>query len=301
VGAEVDAQVRAQVGAQVRDQVGAQVDAQVRAQVRDQVDAQVYDQVYDQVGAQVYDQVDAQVRAQVGAQVYDQVRSRLSSWYTGRMMGQHWAGYYAWLDAMRRIGVTGLEPIAGQSQAARSAGWWWCYRHFAVVTDRPAELHRDPDGRLHSAAGMAIRYRDGWGFHAWHGRRVPAWVIEAPAVEAIAAEPNIETRRCAIEALGWDRFTAEAQLTPAGTHPDPGNPGHDIELYDIPERLWGSPVRMALVTNGTPEADGSHRRFGLTVPATIKTPLAAAAWGYDDPDHPVRVTPEVYAQLARRT
>jgi hypothetical protein len=62
--------------------------------------------------------------------------------------------------------------------------------------------------------GMALAYPGGWGFHAWHGRRVPAWVIEQPAIERIAAESNTEIRRCAIESLGWDRFTGQAGRSP---------------------------------------------------------------------------------------
>jgi hypothetical protein len=66
-------------------------------------------------------------------------------------------------------------------------------------------------------------------------------------------------------------------------------------------RLWGSPVRVLLAWNGTVELDGSRRRFGLTVPAGIPGPLDAAAWTYDDPSSPVRMTPELYKTITRRT
>ncbi len=211
---------------------------------------------------------------------------------------------------MARLGVTGLQPIlAGQCEVAKHAGWWWAFRDFAVVTDRPAELHRDPPGRLHCETGPAIAYRDGWGFWAWHGRRVPQWVIENPAIEAITAEPNVEIRRCAIESLGWARFTAEAGLTPVGRHPgtrqrstgltaarvpDPGNPGQHLVLYDVPERLWGTRIRLLMCTNGSPERDGTRRRYGLTVPAGIDDPVEAAAWTYG-------LTRDQYARTLRRT
>ena len=199
---------------------------------------------------------------------------------------------------MAAIGVTGLEPIlAGQGQVAKNAGWWWAFRDFAIVTDRPAELHRDPLGRLHCATGPAIRYRDGWGFWAWHGRRVPRWVIEHPAITAIAKERNVEIRRCAIESMGWEKFTG--YLLENGTRrppcvPDPGNPGHDLFLYDIPPDLWGSDVKLLLCTNGSPERDGTRRRYGLTVPAHIHDPLEAAAWT-------AGLTRDQYALMQRRT
>ena len=225
------------------------------------------------------------------------------------MLGQHWAGYYSYYDTMKRLGVTGLDLIEGQTRIARNAGWWWAFRHFAVVTDRPQLLKRDALGRLHSADGMAIRYRDGWGFYCWHGRRVPAWVVEGPSVERIGAEPNVEVRRCAIEAMGWDRFIDEARLTPVSTNPgisqrsteiaacrvaDPGNSGQYLILYDVPERLWGSRIRLLLCTNGSAERDGTRRRYGLTVPATINDPLEAAAWT-------AGLTADAYARMVRRT
>ena len=76
--------------------------------------------------------------------------------------------------------------------------------------------------------------------------------------------------------------------------PDPGNPGQELALYDVPERIYGdADVRVLLCTNGTVERDGTRRRFGLTVPADITDPIAAAAWGYG-------ITPHLYATAARR-
>jgi hypothetical protein len=192
--------------------------------------------------------------------------------------------------------VTGLEPIlSGQCEVAKNAGWWWAFRDFAVITDRPAELHRDPLGRLHCETGPAIRYRDGWGFHAWHGRRVPRWVIDNPTITALAKEPNVEIRRCAIESLGWDKFTAYLEETNRPCHaPDPGNGDRMLFLYDVPERLWGSRVKVLLCTNGSAERDGTRRRYGLTVPAHIKDPVEAAAWT-------AGLSRDEYARMQRRT
>jgi hypothetical protein len=183
-------------------------------------------------------------------------------------------------------------------------GWLIPVRGAVIVGARPAMLQRDARGDLHNPADMAVVYPDGWGFYAWHGRRVPGWVIDGPSTEAITAEKNVEIRRCAIESLGWERFIAEAGLVPvtsghsanvaAARVPDPGNPGQHLVLYDVPERLWGSRIRLLMCTNGTPERNGTRRRYGLKVPADISDPVEAAAWtaglGKDD-----------YAQMVRRT
>jgi hypothetical protein len=76
--------------------------------------------------------------------------------------------------------------------------------------------------------------------------------------------------------------------------PDPGNPGAKLCLYDLPRQVWGTRSRVLLVVNGSVEPDGTHRRYGLSVPAVIDDPVAAAGWSYG-------LTGPQYAQLARRT
>lgn len=82
---------------------------------------------------------------------------------------------------------------------------------------------------------------------------------------------------------------------------DPGNPGQVMALFTDgprPVRGWG---RVLVAVNGTPEPDGARRLVAVPVPAHLADPLAAAAWTYDDPGHPIRCTPGVYALLTRRT
>jgi hypothetical protein len=228
----------------------------------------------------------------------------LYRWYH-RLGGCWWNTWQAWTSYFRDVCELELAgDIWDRDRAyadAQSAGWWWPHRQFVIVADRPTEIHREQVGargwgshRLHAEGGPAIEFRDGWALWFWHGFQVPQWAVEAPTVEAIAAEPNVETRRCAIESMGWDRFVAESQLQLVDSAPDPGNPGQCIDLYDVPERLWGDRVRMALVTNGSVERDGTRRKYGLTVPAEIDDPVAAIAWTYDVPR-------DVYAGVARRT
>jgi len=181
-----------------------------------------------------------------------------------------------------------------------SGGWWWPFRDFVMVSDRPHTLHLEQIGprgwnshRLHCATGPAVAW-EGWALHYWHGLKVPAWVVEGPTVERIGAERNSEIRRCAIESMGWPEFVQAAGLQLVDKADDPGNPGQRIGLYDVPEEVWGDRVRVLLCVNGTVERGGIRRRFGLTVPADTATALAAAGWGYG-------LTGEQYATAARRT
>ena len=204
----------------------------------------------------------------------------------------------SWLDVGFRLCDmdTLARPRLDSLLAASAAcGPWLPLRGVCVIGDRPTVLKREQEGRLHCSSGPAIAYADGYELWAWHGMRVPSWVVTEPTPERIAAEPNVETRRCAIEAFGWERFgTAAGLVRVAGPVPDIAHPvpSATVELFDVPERLWGAAVRMVLVHNASPEPDGSYRRYGLTVPADISDPIAALAWT-------AGVEPDLYRQLAR--
>jgi hypothetical protein len=234
--------------------------------------------------------VSGQVRGQVRDQVYDQV----ARWYSSYIAGGLWAGWYSYISAFRQLGVPNLDAIEGQELVARHAGWWFALAGVVVLTDRPTALHRDQLNRLHCETGPAIAYSDGWALHYWHGTAVPADLIETGwDTTRILRERNAEIRRCAIERMGWPEFVAAAGLTQVGdSQPDPGNPGRSLSLYDIPVRLFDEPVRVLICTNGTPERDGTTRQFGLTTPASCRTPLEAVSWTFSVP-------PELYAQMQR--
>lgn len=220
------------------------------------------------------------------------------TWY-----GQHDADWVALYDIYRRVAGPCFRP-ADNAQLdlwvllARSCGWWWPREDVCVVAERPAVIRTEPipgsdsgELRLH---GAAVVFTDGWAVHAWHGTPVPAWVIDGPTVEHIAAERNIEVRRCAIERIGWATFIDKAGLAIVGRAPDPGNPGSELRLYDLPYAQWGAPTRLLLAVNGSVERDGTRRRYGLHVPRWFDDPVDAAAWSYG-------ITGPQYSQLQRRT
>lgn len=215
----------------------------------------------------------------------------------------HWIGHY---DAYARLGLaqyrrSDAELLALLAELARSTGWWWPGEGRCVMAERPTEVHTEPlpdalngEVRLHRDDGPAVRFADDTQVHALHGTHVPTWVMTDPSVERIHAERNIEVRRSAIERIGWDTYIAQARLRHIATSGDPGNPGSALHLYDVPRELWSRPARLLLVVNGSVEPDGTHRRYGLSVPAHFDDPVAAAGWTYG-------LSGEHYARLARRT
>lgn len=241
-----------------------------------------------------------QVRGQVRGQVGDQVRGQVWDQVRGQVNRAFWGQHETWLsffDYFRRAapGIVGPERLTGLTVVARSAGWCWLFRGGVIFIERPTELHRDAQGRLHNEHAMAIRYPDDWGFWAIHGVRVPREIVESPETltpSSIMAISNAEVRRVAIERFGWDRFIPEAGLTLIDEQPDPANHPYTIALYETPERLLGFRARVLLCTNASPERSGERRRFGLTVPSHIDNAIAAAAWTFD-------VTADQYREMER--
>lgn len=220
-----------------------------------------------------------------------------SGWYRMHDGGSDWSSYPAYLSFFDRVANLNLavhDKWRHYEAAAANGASRMMHKRFWIVSDRQVSIHVDPQARLHHETGPARTWGDGWAIYAWHGVRVPADLIEDGWDTArILKEPNAEVRRCAIERLGWERFVVDAGLAQVGESvPDPGNPGHTLALYDVPEAIYDTAVRVLICDNATPERDGTRRRFGLTVPASMPDPVAAAAWTFG-------LNPSEYAALER--
>jgi len=198
------------------------------------------------------------------------------------------AGWAAQADFLARAAGNAGKGWPRRVKAFTDAlrgGWWWPHLDFVLVSDRPSEVRSEPDvggvpGRLHCADGPALVWPDGWRLHFWHGTLVPEWVVRRPTPERVHGEANVEVRRCAIEAMGWDNYIARAGLRQLDAVPDPGNSGHFLRLYEVPPAILGTPGRVLLATNGSEERDGTRREYGLPVPDEMTGALEAAAWTY---------------------
>lgn len=186
------------------------------------------------------------------------------------VLGQHdapWLELFASLDR--------LSPLHGLAETAASAGWWWPYENLVILTERPAELHRDNPGRLHRGDGPALAYPDGFALHAWRGMPIPPGFLDTLSgltAARILAEDNAELRRVMLEHFGYDRYLAEAGARPL--HQDETG---TLWRIDLP---GDEPVAMVEVLNSTPEPDGSRRTYYLRVPPDTPTARAGVAWTF---------------------
>jgi hypothetical protein len=280
----VDDAVDVAVDDAVRGAVDDAVDGAVRVAVGDAVDDAVDVAVGGAVRGAVDDAVDVAVGGAVRVAVGDAVggaRKTINDCWWRLFGGQFWVG---WWYGPARVSfftdVCGLDlppQIATAARAYRetceSACWWWPHRDFVMVCERPIHIRRDDRGRLHCEDETAIQWPDGWGLYMWHGVRVPAHVITAPAtitVAQIEGEQNAEVRRVMIQRYGMARYLSDSGAkqiseTERGT------------LYRK-ELAGDEPIVMVKVRNSTPEPDGSVKDYFLRVPPTMTNASEAVAW-----------------------
>ena len=185
------------------------------------------------------------------------------------------------------------QPMRGLWKIAKSAGWIVPHEHVCWISERPSLIRTDARGRLHCADGPALRYRDGWCAHAWKGVQVPAWMIEHPQWITLARisdtfEPV--RRNCMIEIMTPERFVDNGGASRVA----------EDETGILWRKLWGyrgvtvGSWTAVEVVNGTPDTQGSRKRYFLRVPSHVRTPREAVAWTYG-------LTADQYAGLELRT
>ena len=216
------------------------------------------------------------VSARIWGHLIDRLGEDIARDLSWTYWGQHepwWQAYYAWPDrALRQMHTDEQrEQLGWWITLSASCGWWQPFRDVVYVCDRPLRLAVDADGRLHHETLPAYEGRDGWRFFAWHGVIVPAVVIEHPdriSVGQVRAEPNAEIRRVMIERRGWGWYLETIGAQPVQTD----RFGH---LYRTV--LDGERIGVVVVTNSTPEPDGSLKRYALLVPPEHETAHGAVA------------------------
>lgn len=251
----------------IKRHVRRRVCSSVRAKVRDEARDCVHQELRQQVRHQLRDQIQAHLLSELPHLFFN---------LGDAAFGLHDAPWLASCDFFSRIGIEGLSPALPWMELARAgAGWWWPFGSVAIVTSAPSVLERDPENRLHCERGPALAYPDGWAIWAIHGVRVPKRLVTNPrslSVEEIVHEPDLAIRRAMLERLGYERFVRKAGLKPV--HADRFG-----RLYRL-DPHWTEPIALVEVLNGTPEPNGSRRRYFLCVPPTVRTAHEAVAWTF---------------------
>lgn len=251
--ASVWTNVEASIEARLRDSLR----DSIRHLVRHSIEAGVWTSVGTHVEANVRDSVWTSVVASVG----DVIRDSIRAYYEAPRLA-----FYHFFDVY--LTPNELHALAHFNELVSG---YWLGKEVAVLVRRPHILSRDTAGRLHSATGKCLEYRDGWGFYAWHGIQVPEQVIMTPEAltrEDFLNEPNVEMRRIIQERMGG-RFVSELD----GKVLDKGPRG---TLYEV--ALPGDPERIARYVRV--QDASTPREYFLRVPPTVRTAAEAVAWSF---------------------
>ncbi|MGE0289305.1 MAG: DUF6745 domain-containing protein [Bradyrhizobium sp.] len=275
LGNQLGNQLWNQLRNQLENQLGNQLGNQLWNQLENQLGNQLGNQLWNQLGNQLWNQLGNQLRNQLGNQLWNQLWNQLGNqlrnlqpYCLRNAWASHWqCAWLAYFTFAAEIGVTyptdSDAVLRGWTELAKSVLWWAPWDGICFVSDRPREINFDDRRRLHSETGMAIRFSDGWGLHAVHGVRVPAWIIEEPTritPKAITEERNAEIKRVMIARYpgGLAAYMRDA----GGEVLDQSRWG---TLYSMDLRDGSDQIVVVAVKNSTPEPDGSIKDYTLTV------------------------------------
>jgi hypothetical protein len=140
---------------------------------------------------------------------------------------------------------------------------------------------------------MAVRFRDGWGVHAWHGLRVPTELIERKDFdpEAIEKQSNAEFRRVLLERKYGPRTGFELYVERRDAKVIAQDELHGFPRRLLEVRVADRPIRIIEVINGSLEPDGTRRKFHLgAMRGDTPHDVVAASYG---------INPKIYREAVR--
>jgi len=270
VGSAVDSAVGSAVGNAVRSAVGSEVESAVRSAVGSAVGSEVESEVESAVRSAVGSEVESAVESAVGSVIRSAILSIVRQRWAYYLGGQFWVGGWYWgspsfVSFFREVcGLDLGEEMSARALAyvgtAESACWWWPHKDFVMVCERPVQIRRDAQGRLHSATGKAIEWPDGWGFYRIHGVTVPEDLVTHPeqlTVSRISGERNAEVKRTMLEIFGLARYVAESKAEVLHENEDAAGRRRRLLRHDG--------MMFVEVHNSTPEPDGYRKTYLLAV------------------------------------
>lgn len=203
--------------------------------------------------------------------------------YQWGSLDSYWIAFYLYIRDVLKVPYSEEDSkmLDLWADLARGSFWWWPYEEYCFVSDRPEEIHKDGQGRLHNPNGPSLKFSDGWKLYHVGGVEMPGDVIDDHSkitVAMIEGELNAERRRVLIDLYGVDRYVRDSGATKV--------------QEDEKGTLWRKEVRddvtimMVEVVNSHPEGDGTYKHYWLRVPDTMETAKQAVAWTFefDNPD-----------------
>jgi hypothetical protein len=234
--------LRDSLGDGLRDGVRDSVRDLIRGRLRDTL----WDSLLDSLPISLRDGLDVSFREQ---------------WY-----GQH-DSYWISFDLFCRD-IMGVRYESQESEdlnlwrdIAQSAGWWWPYKNFCVIAERPILVRMQEWSqdryRLHCENGPALAFSDGWKVYALNGVRVAPEIVKTPAAKLdlnlLLRERNVEVRREIVRKIGIERIMSELNIEIL----DERN-GYQLLIPDLRDGGKRPYLKMLNPSEGTWHIEGVH-------------------------------------------
>lgn len=198
-----------------------------------------------------------------------------------------WLSFYAYCGEVLGIDISSMSGL----MRTLNLGWFLPYDDVCFVSQKPKSIILEDTNdcidpyrrRLHSENGPSLTFRDGTEFYYWRGINVDKKIIVDPSsitIAEIQAEQNAEKRRVMIKQLGYESYLKKGSFTLV-----------DESVFG---KLFvdGDGIKIVEVINGTPDRDGSFKKYFIPVHPDSMTAHDAVARTY-------KMTPEQYAPQLR--
>ena len=172
--------------------------------------------------------------------------------------------------ALDLLGVKPCHTTQPLMDAVTAGGWWWPFKDICFACDNPSELHVDSQFALHNENGMAVRFRDGWGFWALNDVVVSEKIVRkqysAADIDAVSLDRFL-TREIMIRRFGLSRYLRESQAEVI----------HKDEYGVLYRKTDPDGKKVGIiVTDHTSDSDFSG--YSILIPPEITTANEALAW-----------------------
>ena len=226
--------------------------------------------------------IDAGIRLNVGKFGF-LCAKRANNMYQG---GNFWSGSVSFLSFFKDIAKLDIDysKYIHWENSTKHGSFRIMHKDFCIISDRPRILMVDDQGRPHREDGPYIQWSDGMGIFAWHGTRVPEWIIISPesiTVDDIFKEENAEVRRVMMERFGFRKFGQSLIESGKAILVDESVVwGERVKYYHYND--GNVTIGFVHVINGTIEKDGSKHEFILTVKTNSKSAESAVMSTYPE-------------------
>jgi hypothetical protein len=199
--------------ASVRSSIGDSVLDSVRDGVRDSI----WDSIGDSVRDSIWDSIGDSVRDSIGN---GGLREELNECYSWGQHDAHWIGFYDFFRNECGL-IEQTEKLKPLTILSQETCWHLFYEGFAILSEKPTEIHFNKKGKLHSESGPAIKWADGYELYRLNGVDVSKDIAlmkpEQVTIKLVRANDNdISVRREIINKVSFDEWIKRGYVSADG-------------------------------------------------------------------------------------